>query len=128
MRTDAKFAYFYEFLTPFFFIYIGMQVDPGFIATSLGQATILLVPAILGKLIGVSVPALRFVAKRDAVLLGLSMIPRAEIAMVVLYQCHQLDNEIIPDNVFAAVIVVSVATSILASLVLRYLLVNRIPS
>ena len=125
VHTDAKFVYFYEFLTPFFFIYIGMQVDPGIIVSSLGIATILFIPAVLGKLLGVAIPALRIVKKRNAVLLGLSMIPRAEIAMVIVYQCHQLGDDIISDNVFAAVVLVAVMTSIAASLILRSLLVKR---
>ena len=125
VHTDAKFVYFYEFLTPFFFIYIGMQVDPGIIVSSLGIATILFIPAVLGKFLGVAIPALRIVKKRNAVLLGLSMIPRAEIAMVIVYQCHQLGDDIISDNVFAAVVLVAVMTSIAASLILRSLLVKR---
>jgi len=125
VRTDARFAYFYEFLTPFFFIYIGMQVDPGAVAPSLGLAAILFVPAALGKFLGVAAPALRIVKRPDAVLLGLSMIPRAEIAMVIIYQCQQLGDDVVPDNVFSAMVVVSVMTSILAPLILRSLLTKQ---
>jgi len=57
--TNTKFVYFYEFLTPSFFIHIGMQLDPEVIIPSLGLTTILLLPAILGKFIGVAAPALR---------------------------------------------------------------------
>jgi len=124
VHTDAKFTYFYEFLTPFFFIYIGMQVNPGSIDPSLGLAAILLVPAVLGKFIGVTAPALRIVKRPDAVLLGISMIPRAEIAMVIVYQCQQLGSDIVPDKVFAAMVLVSVMTSIIAPLILRSLLVK----
>jgi len=125
VHTDAKFVYFYEFLTPFFFIYIGMQVDPGVIASSFGLAAMLFIPAVFGKFLGVSVPALRIVKKTDAILLGISMIPRAEIAMVIVYQCHQLGDDIIPNNVFSAVVLVTVMTSIAASLILRNLLVRQ---
>ena len=125
VHTDAKFVYFYEFLTPFFFIYIGMQVDPGVITSSFGLAAMLFIPAVLGKFLGVSVPALRIVKKTDAILLGISMIPRAEIAMVIVYQCHQLGGDIISNNVFSAVVLVAVMTSIAASLILRNLLVRQ---
>jgi hypothetical protein len=47
------------------------------------------------------------------------MIPRAEIAMVVVYQCHLLGQDVIPDRLFGAMIIVSVATSILAPMALR---------
>lgn len=125
VRTDAKFIYFHELLTPFFFIYIGMQVDPGAIAPSLSVAAILFVPAALGKFFGVAAPALRITKKTGAILLGISMIPRAEIAMVVLHQCHQLGDGIVPDNVFAAMVIVSVMTSTIAPLILRALLARQ---
>ena len=122
VHTDAGFAYFYEFLTPFFFIYIGMQVDPGAIGSSIGLAAILLVPAALGKFLGVAAPALLLMKRRDAALLGLSMVPRAEIAMVVVFQCRQLGGDLVSDEAFAAMVVLSVLTSIFAPLLLRRLL------
>jgi Kef-type K+ transport system membrane component KefB len=125
VHTDAKFAYFYEFLTPFFFIHIGMQIDPGAIVPSLGLAAILFIPAALGKFIGVAAPALRIVKRPDAILLGLSMIPRAEIAMIVVYQCREFSDDIVPENVFAAMVLVVVMTSIIAPLILRSLLVKQ---
>jgi len=125
VRTDAKFAYFYEFLTPFFFIYIGMQLDPGVIAPSLGLAATLFIPAVLGKFLGVAVPALKIVKRPDAMLLGLSMVPRAEIAMVVVYQCHQLGEDIVPDKVFVAMVLMAVMTSVIAPVILRFLLVKQ---
>jgi Kef-type K+ transport system membrane component KefB len=122
VHTDAGFAYFYELLTPFFFIYIGMQVDPGVIASSLGLAAILFVPAALGKFLGVTTPALLIMKKREAALLGLSMVPRAEIAMVIVFQCRQLGGGLVSDEVFSAMVLLSVMTSIFAPLVLRRLL------
>ena len=55
----------------------------------------------------------------NAILLGLSMIPRAEIALVVVYQCSKLDGELVSDEVFAAMVVVSLVSSILSPLLLR---------
>lgn len=125
VRTDGKFTYFYEFLTPFFFIYIGMQVNPAAVAPALGMAAVLLVPAVLGKFLGVSLPALRILKKPDAILLGVSMIPRAEIAIVVVHQCHQFGRDIVPDSVYAAMIVVAVMTSLVAPPILRSMLVRQ---
>lgn len=53
------------------------------------------------------------------------MIPRAEIAMVIVYQCHQLGDRLVPDHILAAVVLVAVMTSIAASLMLRTLLVEK---
>lgn len=125
VHTNTRFGYFYEFLAPFFFIHIGMQIDPSTIVPAFGLASILFIPAALGKFLGVAAPSLRIVKRREAVLLGLSMIPRAEIAMVVIYQCRQLGDDIISDKVFAAMVVVSVMTSIVSPLLLRWLLDNR---
>jgi Kef-type K+ transport system membrane component KefB len=123
VHTDAGFAYFYELLTPFFFIYIGMQVDPGSLVASLGLATLLFVPATLGKFLGTAAPACLIMSKRNAAQMGISMVPRAEIAMVVVFQCRQLDGDLVSDEVFTAMVVLAVMTSIFAPLVLRRLLV-----
>lgn len=125
VRTDAKFSYLYEFLTPFFFIYIGLQINPAVVGDSIWLALILFIPAVLGKFAGVALPALRIVPKYDAVLLGISMVPRAEIAMVIVYQCHALGDDIISDGMFSAMVLVAVMTSVFAPLVLRYLLAQR---
>ena len=100
-----------------------MQVDPGAVVPSLGLAAILFILAALGKFLGVAAPALRIVNRPDAVLLGFSMIPRAEIAMVVVYQCREFSDDIVSENVFAAMVLVM--TSIIAPLILRPLLVKK---
>jgi Kef-type K+ transport system membrane component KefB len=125
VRTRAKFSYFYDFFSPFFFIYIGMQLDPAAVSESIGLGILLFAAAAMGKIIGIAVPALRSLPKADAMLLGISMAPRAEIALVVMYQCSQLGDDIVPGNVFAAMVVVSVITSILAPLVLRSRLTKK---
>lgn len=125
VRTDAKFSYFYEFLTPFFFIYIGMQVDPALVAPALGLVPVLLMPAIFGKFFGVALPALAMLKRRDAVLLGVSMVPRAEITMVIVFQCRQFGPDVVSDEIFAAMVVIAVLTSLLAPPVLRKLLTSE---
>jgi Kef-type K+ transport system membrane component KefB len=122
VRTDARFAYFYEFFTPFFFVHIGMQVDPGAFANAFGLGVLLFLVAALAKFIGVAGVAGLLMKKNDAMLLGVSMIPRAEIALVVLYQCSDLGKDIVSQEVFAAMVVVSLASSILAPLLLHRLL------
>lgn len=53
------------------------------------------------------------------------MIPRAGIAMVIVHRCHQAGDELIPDDICAAAVLVAVMTSIAASLILRTLLVEE---
>ena len=122
VRSDARFAGVYELLTPFFFIYIGMQVDPEVIVPSLGLAGVLFVPAVLGKFLGVGIPAWWVVGRRDAATFGLSMVPRAEIAMVVVYQCRVLGEGVVSDRVFGAMVVMALLTSTFAPLLLRAVL------
>ena len=119
VQTDARFAYFYEFFTPFFFINIGMQVNPGAFLSALDMGVVLFAAAVLGKFAGVAGVAILLMPKTHAMLLGLSMIPRAEIALVVVYQCSKLDMDLVSDEVFAAMVVVSLATSVLSPLLLR---------
>lgn len=125
VHSDAKFAYFYEFFTPFFFIQIGMQINPDTFFTSFNLGALLLVAAVLGKVIGVTGPAFMIMKKKDAMLLGISMIPRAEITLVIIYQCQILGENIVTDKIFNAIVWVSVMTSIIAPLILRLLFIKR---
>ena len=122
VQTDGRFAYFYEFFTPFFFIHIGMQVDPGAVYSAFGLGMVLFLVAALAKFVGVAGVAGLLMNKKDAMLLGVSMIPRAEIALVVIYQCSKVGEDIVSPEVFAAMVVVSLASSIFAPLLLRSLL------
>jgi len=122
VRAEVKIVYLHDFLAPFFFIHIGMQVNPETIAPSLGMAMLLFIPAVLGKFIGVAGPALRILSPHEAILLGVSMIPRAEIAMIIMYQCRIFGENIVPNSVYTAMVLVAVMTSILAPLFLRRLL------
>jgi len=122
VRTDGSFSYFYDFLTPFFFIHIGMQTDIGTLARALDTGFLLFVAAALAKLVFTGLPALLSMPRRDALTLGVSMIPRAEIALVVLYACQTVDPGVVPDEVFAGMVLASLITCIVSPLVTRRLL------
>jgi Kef-type K+ transport system membrane component KefB len=123
VHNDTGFTYYYEFLTPFFFIYMGIQIQPEVLPASFGMGVMLLVVAVIGKIMGVALPALFSLCKSDAILLGISMVPRAEIALIIMHQCSQMGNEIIPTNVFSAMVLVSLATSIISPLLIRRMFV-----
>ena len=82
----------------------------------------LLVVAVIGKIIGTGAPALVTVGWSSAALLSISMIPRAEIVMVIMQQGQQLGNWAVSSEVFAAMTMVSIATCILSPMLLRPLL------
>ena len=122
VHTGARFAYFYEFFTPFFFVQIGMQLNPSAIFGAIDMGILFFLVAALGKFIGVAGVAIMLMKKSDAMLLGVSMIPRAEIALVVMYQASAIDQSIGSDEVFAAMVIVSLATCILSPIFLRWAL------
>lgn len=122
VRTDGSFSYFHEFLTPFFFIHIGLQTDVTVLIDALDVGLVLFVVAAASKLAFTAAPALLSMRRREALNLGVSMIPRAEIALVVIYECRALDDRIIPGEVFAGMVLVSLATSVVSPIALRRML------
>lgn len=123
VRTDGGFTYLYEFLTPFFFIHIGMQVEPASILASLDVGILLFLAAAASKLVFTMAPALLTMNRGDAFNLGVSMMPRAEIALVVVYECRAVAPATVSAEVFAGMVMVTLGTSILAPLILRRSLV-----
>jgi Kef-type K+ transport system membrane component KefB len=112
----------YDFLTPFFFIGIGLKVDPGAFGGAIGVGAVLLVAAVVGKLIGGMLPALLTTSLPAATLIGVSLVPRAEIAMVIMDRGHDLGPWAVPDAVYSAMTVVTLATCVMTPLVLGPLL------
>ncbi len=112
----------YEFFTPFFFVGIGLNIDPKSLIPVLGLGFILLAVAVLGKVVGNGGPALITLGWSSSVLIGVSMVPRAEIAMIIMQRGYSLGEWAVPPQVFGAVVVVSAATCLIAPAVLRSLL------
>ncbi|HKK72436.1 MAG TPA: cation:proton antiporter, partial [Candidatus Krumholzibacteria bacterium] len=67
-------------------------------------------------------PALWTTGTGGAVLVGVSMIPRAEIALVVMHQGRRLGEDVVSSELYSAMVVVSALTCLLTPLVLRPLL------
>jgi Kef-type K+ transport system membrane component KefB len=128
VRTDGNFAHFYELLTPFFFIHIGMQMEPEAFFGSIGMGLALFVAAAFAKFAGVGGPALLRMDRPSAVTLGISMIPRAEIALVVLNQSRLVAPTVVTPTIFSAMIIVTLVSSIVAPIVLRRRLQERVPA
>ncbi len=122
VKVDGDFNSLYEFFSPFFFIQISLNVQMESLWPALGLGSMLLIPAILGKLLGNGLPTLYFEGRVGAVLIGASMIPRAEIAMVIIEHALELGPWAMPPRVFAAMVFVSLATCTLSPLVVARLL------
>lgn len=73
------------FLSPFFFAYLGMQVDIPLLVSNALPAIIFIALAAIGKIIGCYIPA-RFMGKlehRKAMIVGIAMIPRGEVGLII---------------------------------------------
>jgi Kef-type K+ transport system membrane component KefB len=72
--------------------------------------------------IGAGAPAIFSSGASGAVLIGVSMVPRAEIALVVAREGQRLDGWALPPEVYSAVVLVVAATCTLAPITVAALL------
>ncbi|MGE0459772.1 MAG: cation:proton antiporter, partial [Vicinamibacterales bacterium] len=113
VRTEARFEDLYALFVPFFFVRIGMQSDASALTHVLGLGSVLLVAAMLGKLVGAGLPGWLVAGRAAGVLIGLSMMPRAEIAMVVVDAARRLGPDVMPDDAYAAMVLVVLGTCLI---------------
>ena len=111
----------YEFLVPFFFVVMGVQLDLDAFGKSeiLFTATIVTLIAIATKLIGGTLGALTLGMKK-AVIIGTGMVPRGEVGIIVAL--IGLKIGILSSNTYGIVLFMSVFTTLIAPAVLRILL------
>ncbi|MFP4655912.1 MAG: cation:proton antiporter [Methanohalobium sp.] len=84
VKFDGSFEPLYDLFMPFFFVGIGLQINPEVITGSLIPVIILLLVAFAGKFVGHGAIAYFVTGSSSALVLGTSMIPRAEIALIVM--------------------------------------------
>jgi len=119
VKVDAGFRGLYHLLAPFFFIGIGLSLEPGAFGSALGVGGALVVVAVLGKVIGAGLPALLSTGAAGAAAIGISMVPRAEITMIIVERGQQLGSWAVPPELYAAFVIVSAATCVLAPVTLE---------
>jgi len=110
VRTETRFEDLYSLFVPFFFIRIGLQTDLAALAHVAGFGSVLLAAAIVGKFLGAGLPAWLVAGRPAGLLIGLSMIPRAEIAMVVVDAARRLGPVVMPPQAYAAMVVTVLGT------------------
>lgn len=125
VKCEMCYKSLYEFFVPFFFIGIGLHIDPALLSNSLAIGFVLLIAAILGKIIGTGGAAIPYAGLSGAAIIGIAMVPRAEIAMVVMQKGLALGEWAMPQNVFAAMSVVVVGTTFITPFALRWILKSR---
>lgn len=126
VKREASFTPLYELFCPFFFIGIGMDVDPGALSSALPMGLLLSVAAIAAKMAADGLPVWMMRGFPSAVLIGVSMVPRAEIAMVIMQRGLKSGPWAVPQKMFNAMVIVTVLTCTLAPLCIQ-ILFNRWP-
>lgn len=95
---------------------------PSALTAALWVGSALVLAAMAGKIVGADLPTLVTLGRSGALLIGVSMIPRAEIAMVIMHQGQQLDATLVPDHVYAGMVLVAAVTCVASPLILQPLL------
>ena len=107
------------FLAPFFFCYLGMQVDMRLLWGGAIIAVILTIAAVIGKIAGCYVPA-RFVGKlphAESMVVGIGMVPRGEVGLIIAGA--GLLAGAIGRDLFGAAVAVSVVTTLITPAMLK---------
>ena len=109
----------YEFLVPFFFVMIGMKIQPHLLFGSsiLLIAAVYTMIAIAGKYIGCGLGAFRY-GFGVMNFVGLGMIPRGEVGMIVAL--IGLNMGVISSKVYAIIIFMVVVTTLITPMVLSF--------
>jgi Kef-type K+ transport system membrane component KefB len=110
-----------EFLAPFFFVLLGVQVNLRAIyqPALLWIMGVVCVLAIVGKLVGCGLGALSLGFK-NALCIGIGMVPRGEVGLIVAAVGLKLRT--ISPEIYTVVVVMSIVTTLFAPPVLRALL------
>lgn len=107
------------FLAPFFFCYLGMQVDTRLFWSGAAIAIVLIVAAIFGKMVGCYIPA-RFAGKMshtESMMVGIGMVPRGEVGLIIAGA--GLLAGAISRDLFGAAVAVSVVTTLITPAMLK---------
>lgn len=126
LRLERDVRAIYEFLVPFFFVLTGARVDPAVFLEprTLGLALAVTGLGIAGKVVGCGAGGWGL-GWRSMGILGSGMSPRGEIGFVVA--SIGLSLGAISDDIFAAVVFMSIATTLLAPPALQALYRSRRP-
>ena len=116
-----------EFLVPFFLVGIGLHMDLSVFKRpeTMWVCGLILFAAILSKLIGCGLGAWRL-GFGDAMRVGVGMVPRGEVGMVGAQ--FGLSMGVIPKDVYAIVVFMSIATTMVAPSLLKLAYRDLLPA
>ncbi len=122
VKFDTSFKTLHELFSPFFFIGIGLVVSFDVVGSVLLLGGLLILVALVGKLLGHGLPALAHLSFGAAATLAVSMTPRAEIAMIVMGHGQARGEWAVPAELYAASVMVVLATCIMGPIVVQRML------
>ncbi|MFW5686330.1 MAG: cation:proton antiporter [Spirochaetota bacterium] len=111
LRQHIAFDTIYDLFVPFFFIGIGLSIDLSVSLAAVGPGLVLLVVAVAGKLLANAGVSRLFTSTAGAAAIGVSMIPRAEITMVIMQKARALGPWAAPSSAYAAMVFVSLVAA-----------------
>jgi Na+:H+ antiporter len=128
VQMESSFKTFEEFFGPFFFINIGFLISTAVFSSEFLFITfILCIVAFVGKYLGTFIPAMsRKIQFITASLLGVCMIPRAEIALVVMEKGRSLGDWAVSEEVYSSMVVVALITCLLPPFIIGPLISKSI--
>jgi len=106
-----------EFLSPFFFIFVGMEVALSEFSSVLLLAIIITILAIITKFVGCGLGAMKL-GGRSASIIGVGMIPRGEVGLIVAM--YGLQAGVVESELYNAIVFMSLATTLMAPPLLTY--------
>ncbi len=126
VKMQASFKDLEAFFIPFFFIAIGFKAVVSSYTMVLGMTALLLIPAALGKIVGILLPAFFMkISRYGSLVIAISMIPRAEITMVAMDYGLKLSSSVITPEVYASMVLIALITSVSTPLILQGMLKRR---
>lgn len=121
---EDEIAPLYAFFPPFFFAFIGTEVDLDALAdpATLGLLAVVTVLAVVTKFVGAYIGA-RSLGKREAMAVGVGMVPRGEVGIIVAGIGEA--EGVITGELFAVIVGMSILTTLIAPPLLRVLLLDE---
>jgi Kef-type K+ transport system membrane component KefB len=122
LLIDDAFAYVLALFGPFFFLSIGLSVGFDHFGAAILLASALFIVLVAGKVVGAGLATWAVAGRRTGLLIGASMVPRAEIFLIVMAHGLSLGPWAVPPELYTASVLAAVATCIAGSLVVARLL------
>ncbi len=125
VHFDASFTEIHDLFAPFFFVGIGVSVTPAALTGGWMVSLGLLTVAAAGRLLGTWLPGLLVTDHNSAVTMSVSMVPRAEITLIIMERGHALGEWAVGPDVYASFVAVCAFTSTAAPIVADRMLAGQ---